>query len=464
MFLKMFSPKYQESIGAASRDAEGKMKVKPGMLQNSPNDAESLFTIGSLYAYREMWEEAIHYFEQDLMLTPHDLSLLNDLSICYWNQGAYAKCHETLQQLHAIDASSWFTLDMLCVVSGKLDRWDDAVTYGEEAVRRGGFRFGESLGNLAQAYIEVGRHDDAIPLLARGLHVDPKNSELEILLARANAGRREPHNASDHFDRMLARTAVDVSAYLETVEKLRCEGRFEEAIEELRRALRIDPSCSEVIRTLGRLFYLSKQFPESISSFIHAEARGVNLNADDLYMLGRAYASKSFHHKALESYDRSLVLAERVETHFVRGASYQKLQDFDNAVQCYMDVLRLNPVHGEALFSLASVLAENGDFPNALKEYEKWITMQPGDASRRHSVVIVRLKNADPEGALEEVCRLLNENAEDPEGYFLRGCAYADLGQVGLAVQALEECLRLFTHHPLALSLLLHLNKAQCSG
>jgi tetratricopeptide (TPR) repeat protein len=459
MFLKMFSPKYQESIGAASRDVQGRMRATSGMAQNSPNDAESLFTLGSLYAYREMWEEAIHYFEQDLMLTPHDLSVLNDLSICYWNQGAYAKCYETLHRLRAVDASSWFALDMLCVVSGKLDRWDDAVTYGEDAVRRGGFRFGEALGNLAQAYIEVGRHDDAVQILARALQLDPKNSELDILLARANAGRSESHNASDHFDKMSPRTAVDVSAYLETVEQLRCEGRYEEAIEELRRALRIDPGCGEVIRTLGRLFCLSKQFPESISSFIHAEARGVNLNADDLFMLGHAYASKSFHHKALESFDRSLALAERAETHFARGMSYQKLQDLDNAVRCYLDVLRADPGHSMAHCSLASVYALKGDFATALLEYGKWIRIQLGDASPGYTVVIDQLKSGDPEGALEGVRELLNRNAEDPEGYFLRGWAYAGLGRVGLAVQALEECLRLSTHHPLALSFLVHVKQ-----
>jgi len=407
-----------------------------------------------------MWEEAIHYLEQDLSLTPHDLGLLNDLSICYWNQGACGKCFETLRRLLEVDSSSWFTLDKLCVVSGELGRWDDAVTYGEEAVRRGGFRFGESLGNLAHAYIEAGRHDDAIPLLVRALRIDPNNSELENLHTRAIAGRRESDTESGCCDNLMPRTTVDLSAHFETAERLKCEGRFDEAIEELRSALRLDPGCSEVIRTLARLFYHSKQFSECISSFIHAEARGVNLDADDLFMLGHAYASKSFHHKALESYDRSMARAEKADTHFARGTSYQKLQDFNNAERCYLDVLRLNPDHSEALFSRASVLAEKGDFPKALLEYEKWITMRRGDASTRHSIAVAQLNNGNPSGALEEVCILLNENPDDSEACFLKGYAYAELRDVQKAGEALERCLKLNTHHPLALSLLLNLKKA----
>ena len=72
-----------------------------------------------------------------------------------------------------------------------------------------------------------------------------------------------------------------MNAHFESAERFKNEGRFDEAIEELRLALRLDPACSEALLGLARLFYLSKQLPESISSFIHAEARGAKLDADD---------------------------------------------------------------------------------------------------------------------------------------------------------------------------------------
>lgn len=252
--------------------------------------------------------------------------------------------------------------------------------------------------------------------------------------------------------------------HFESAERFKNEGRFDEAIEELRRALRLDSGCSEALLRLGRLFYLSKQFPESISSFIHAEARGVELDADDLFILGEAYAAKSFHRKAIESYDKSLACADRTAAHIARGDSFQTLQEFDRAARAYENALRLEPNHGGALYSLASVYAKMGDFPKALQEYGKWIRVQPKYETTRYPEVVTQLNSRNPSGALEEVGMILNENAKDAEAWFLRGCACADLGQVDLAVKALEECLRLSTHHPLAVSLLSHLKYIHSAG
>jgi tetratricopeptide (TPR) repeat protein len=247
--------------------------------------------------------------------------------------------------------------------------------------------------------------------------------------------------------------------HFESAERFKNEGRFDEAIEELRRALRLDPGCSEALLRLGRLFYLSKQFPESISSFIHAEARGVKLDADDLFILGEAYAAKSFHRKAIESYDRSLAFADQADTHFARGTSFLKLQEFDNAAQCYLNVLRLNPDNTEAHFNLASVLAEKGDFSKALVEYEEWITTQQGNAWARHRVAVAQLNTGNPSGALEEVRTILCDNPQDSQAFFVQGCAYSSIGNVAQAIEALENCLKFNTHHPLALVLLTHLHR-----
>ena len=248
-----------------------------------------------------------------------------------------------------------------------------------------------------------------------------------------------------------------MNAHFESAERFKNEGRFDEAIEELRLALRLDPGFSEAILRLARLFYLSKQLPESISSFIHAEARGAKLDADDFFILGEAYATKSFHRKAIESYDRSLALADRANTHIARGNSFQTLQDLDRAARAYEDALRLEPNHSGALYSLASVHAEAGDLRKALQEYEQWVKLMPKYASTRHSAAIVELRNGDPKRALELIRSILNENPNDPESLFLQGFAYAEMSDMDQAIAALENCLKLSTHHPLALSLLIRL-------
>lgn len=154
-----------------------------------------------------------------------------------------------------------------------------------------------------------------------------------------------------------------------------------------------------------------------------------------------------------------LALADRADTHIARGNSFQTLQDLDRAARAYEDTLRLEPNHGVALYSLASVHAKGGDFRKALQEYEKWIHIQPKYETTHHAEVVARFNNGNPSGALEEVGMILNENAKDAEAWFLRGYANADLWQVDRAVQALEECLKLSAHHPLALGLLIHLRR-----
>lgn len=92
-------------------------------------------------------------------------------------------------------------------------------------------------------------------------------------------------------------------------------------------------------------------------------------------------------------------------------------------------------------------------------EYEKWITMQYGNAWARHCVAVGQLNAGNPSGPLEDVRTILCENPQDSRAFFIRGCAYSSIGNIDQAIEALENCLEFNTHHPLALILLTHLHQ-----
>jgi hypothetical protein len=92
-------------------------------------------------------------------------------------------------------------------------------------------------------------------------------------------------------------------------------------------------------------------------------------------------------------------------------------------------------------------------------EYEKWITMQRGNAWARHCVEVAQVNAGNPSGVLEDVQTILCGNPRDSQAFFIRGCAYSSIGNITQAIEALENCLKFNTHHPLDLILLTYLHQ-----
>jgi protein O-mannosyl-transferase len=60
------------------------------------------------------------------------------------------------------------------------------------------------------------------------------------------------------------------------------------------------------------------------------------------------------------------------------GLSYRKLQKFDSAIYCYQQVLRINPDEVKAVFKIAEIYSDQGNFTKAIQLNEEMMKKYPG--------------------------------------------------------------------------------------
>lgn len=134
--------------------------------------------------------------------------------------------------------------------------------------------------------------------------------------------------------------------------------RFDEAIVELRKALKANPDNFRAMNSLGSALQSKKHFSEAIALFKKAmrkadsnEEKGV-IN----YNLGNAYKDQDKFNEAIPYYQTAIKLeaggVQSASRYFNLGQCYLGLHRFEEAIPCYKKALSINPGHANAMASL----------------------------------------------------------------------------------------------------------------
>lgn len=166
----------------------------------------------------------------------------------------------------------------------------------------------ELLNNLAAAYTDLGRTDDAYPLLVRSRELKPDEFATYINLAAADIIRRDFAKALESADKAvdLAPTLAQArftraAVYIET-------GRLEDAYADLKLAAGFDASAGEIFGRLGGVCMQTSRLREAVTHF----EKAANLMPDSLpaqASLARAYFKTGERQKALAAFDRAWKIA-----------------------------------------------------------------------------------------------------------------------------------------------------------
>jgi Flp pilus assembly protein TadD len=134
-------------------------------------------------------------------------------------------------------------------------------------------------------------------------------------------------------------------------------GHAEEAIENYRQAIQLNPNNPEALNDLGNALAAQGRLDEAIENFRKAIQLNPNY-ADALDNLGVALADKSRFDEAIENYRKAIqVNSNRSETFFHLGMTLDQSGRTREAVAQYREALRLNPNLAGALNNLAWILA-----------------------------------------------------------------------------------------------------------
>ena len=155
------------------------------------------------------------------------------------------------------------------------------------------------------------------------------------------------------------------------------QGRSDEGLAHIRKALETDPGVADAHNNLGNILRDIGRLDEAISSFRHA----IDLQpgfAMAHYNLGAAYRGNGDADLAVKSYRRALEFEpNNSAVHNNLGNALRDLGDLDDAARSYARAISLNPDGAEAHFNLAELLRRRGDQGAALTAYVKALGARP---------------------------------------------------------------------------------------
>jgi tetratricopeptide (TPR) repeat protein len=120
---------------------------------------------------------------------------------------------------------------------------------------------------------------------------------------------------------------------------------------------------------------------------------------------------------------------------FEQGYKYGETKNYDEAIQCYSEAIRLMPDYADAYYNRGIERKDKGDLDGAIKDYTEAIRLKPNFADAFHNRGYARRVKGDLDGAIKDYTEALiaNPNNADVQislmGMFKRLGRHAEANQ-----------------------------------
>ena len=168
-----------------------------------------------------------------------------------------------------------------------------------------------------------------------------------------------------------------IESYVEKAESLQQEGRFDEAVAELRKALRASQDKAAVHRELAVLY--SRQ--HLVDEAILALRKAIKLDPTEIQareMLLELLMELSRFDEAISESKELLHVSQRnLSAREVLSIAYLQKGMLDKALKMTNDLITLDPSSPANHFRRAWLFQQKGDYGNAITEFSRVLEMQP---------------------------------------------------------------------------------------
>jgi tetratricopeptide (TPR) repeat protein/tRNA A-37 threonylcarbamoyl transferase component Bud32 len=340
-------------------------------------------------------------------------------------------------------------------------RYAEAVAHYREAIRLSP-RNALLHANLSNALREKGDVAQAIAELRKAVTLMPKSGSIArsiqcgLALALRKAGKyEEAIQAGREAVRLEGGSDL---AHNTLALALEAAGKLDEAIAEYREAVRLAPTDSRMHNNLGYALWEKKRYAEALASFreaIHLEPGKALYH----YWLGEVFFSEKKYAKAARAYHKAAELEPGSANHYTALAiTYDRAHDYQRAEAAARKAIEIDPKRWQGHNALGIVFSNQGRYAEAIPHFNEAIRLSQKIAVLHENLGDALRLKGDFKDAIAELstAAALNPNSGSIQWKLARALRRGK--QFDEAIQAGQKAVQLdsrssLTHNALALAL-----------
>ncbi len=279
---------------------------------------------------------------------------------------------------------------------------------------------------LAELYVKTGRIRDAVLEAQDIIKRDPKNLEAHKLLGRIylrSLGDMPGGNGSDNvlklaieqYEQIVKIEPDSVDDHMLLGRLYRLNSDLQKAENELKIAVKLDPSSEEAVTTLSMLYTDEGDAAHALQvlSAVPDSARSAKLYA----ALGAAYEQRKDYRNAIDAYRHAITL-DRDNLDAIRGLAENLMNDgqSDAALEQYKVIADANPEDAQTYVRIAEIYRRQGKYDLALENLKKADTLVPDTMDVPYSMAAVYQAQGRYDDAIKLLQDLLKRTEKSESG------------------------------------------------
>ncbi|MEH2395443.1 MAG: tetratricopeptide repeat protein [Nostoc sp.] len=223
--------------------------------------------------------------------------------------------------------------------------------------------------------------------------------------------------------------------------------RYPEALQDIDRAIELNPKLDWAIARRGETYRSMKRYPEALQDF----DRAIELNPKydwAIALRGLTFCLMERYPEALEDIDRAIELNPKFDWSIAhRGLTYHSMKRYLEALQDFDRAIELNPKLDWAIAHRGETYRLMKRYPEALEDFDRAIELNPKlnwvIASRGQTYLMLKLYNE----ALADFNRAIDLDSDSNWRLYNRALAYQALNQPDKAWADLALAIKLAKQH-----------------
>ncbi len=220
-------------------------------------------------------------------------------------------------------------------------------------------------------------------------------------------------------------------------------GMYEDAVNEYKKAIAIDPFFEDPHINLGTFYYARGMYERAAAEYEKAVA--INPGAADAhYNLGLAYDRAGRYDKAVAAYEKAVAIDPQcAKAYNDLGFMYNMQGMYAKAVAACQKAISTNPRFVQAYNNLGLIYYTQKMYDDAIASYEKALSVNPRYAEAHHNMGLSYVAQGKHERAIAAFERALAINPAIAQTNNYLGMAYYAAGNYPMAKKYLDKALAL---------------------